>query len=213
MEHWATIAAERRALADQLDTLDDGQWATPSLCGAWTVRDVAAHLVVPHKVKLPSFLVTLTTARFSFDRANEVMTSREAVHPPEEIVADIRRYAEGRFAPPGLGSIAPLTDVLVHGQDIRVPLGLATDGPVEHWAPSLDFVVSKKARRGFVGKALPPLRFAATDLDWSHGEGSEEAGLVSGPAIALALALLGRPALIDQLTGPGVPALQNWIAR
>jgi uncharacterized protein (TIGR03083 family) len=212
MEHWATIAAERRALADQLEPLDDAQWATPSLCGAWTVRDVAAHLVVPNKVKIGRFLVTFASARFSFDRANEIMTAREAVHSPQQIVADIRSHAEGRFAPPGMGSVAPLTDILVHGQDIRVPLGLTTDRPLEPWAAALDFVVSKKAQRGFVGKPLPALRFATSDLDWSHGEG-DDVDLVSGPAIALTLALLGRPALIDQLTGPGLPALQSWIAR
>jgi hypothetical protein len=126
-----------------------------------------------------------------------------------EIVGDIRGHAEGRFAPPGMGSLAPLTDILVHGQDIRVPLGLATDRPVEPWASSLDFVVSKKAQRGFVGRPLPPLRCAATDLDWSHGSGEE----VRGPAIALALAPLGRPVLIDQLTGPGLASLQTWVAR
>ncbi len=209
MEHWATIAAERRALADQLETLDDAQWATRSLCGAWTVRDVAAHLVVPNKINVGRFLVTFAASRFNFERANVAMTAREAKHSPQEIVADIRTHAEGRFAPPGMGSVAPLTDILVHGQDIRVPLGLQTVRPVEPWAATLDFVVSKKAQRGFVGKPLPPLRFSATDLDWSHGSGDE----VSGPAIALALALLGRPALIDQLSGPGVAAMQTWVAR
>jgi len=209
MEHWATIAAERRALADQLDGLVDAQWATPSLCGEWSVRDVAAHLVVPNKIKVARFLVTFASARFNFERANVMMTAREARHSPQEIVADIRRLAEGRFAPPGMGSVAPLTDILVHGQDIRVPLGLPTDRPVEPWADTLDFLVTRKARRGFVGRALPALRFATTDLGWSHGEGEE----VSGPAIALSLALLGRPALLGQLSGPGLPALQAWIGR
>jgi uncharacterized protein (TIGR03083 family) len=209
MENWATIAAERRALADQLETLDDAQWATPSLCGEWTVRHVAAHLVVPNKIKLGRFLVTFAGARFNFDRANVVMTAREAQRSQQEIVADIRAHAEGRFAPPGMGSVAPLTDILVHGQDIRVPLGLATDRPVEPWGAALDFVVSKKAQRGFVGKPLPPLRFATTDIEWSHGAGEE----VRGPAIALALTLLGRPALVDQLSGPGLAALQTWVAR
>ena len=209
MEHWATIAAERRALADQLDGLDDAQWATPSLCGEWTVRHVAAHLVVPNKIKVTRFLVTFAAARFNFEQANVMMTAREARRSPQEIIADLRLHAEGRFAPPGMGSVAPLTDILVHGQDIRVPLGLPTDRPVEPWAATLDFIVSKKAQRGFVGKSLPPLRFAATDLGWSHGEGDE----VSGSAVALTLALLGRPALLDQLTGPGLAALSTWIGR
>ena len=45
MDIWATIAAERRATADLLEPLTAEQWATPSLCGAWTVKDVAVHLV------------------------------------------------------------------------------------------------------------------------------------------------------------------------
>jgi hypothetical protein len=53
------------------------------------------------------------------------------------------------------------------------------------------------------------LRFAAADLEWSHGEGEE----VRGPAIALTVALLGRPALIDQLSGPGIAAFKTWVGR
>ena len=145
-----------------------------------------------------------------FHRAGR-RSARQAARPSAEIVADLRRLADGRFAPPGLGSVAPLTDILVHGQDIRIPLGLATDRPVEPWGDSLDFLVTKKARRGFVGKALPGLRFSATDLGWSHGEGAGNE--VSGPAIAVALALLGRPALVDQLEGTGTPALKEWLTR
>ena len=211
MDHWTTIAAERRALADQLDGLDESQWATPSLCGEWTVHDVAAHLAGVNLIKMTSVLAALVKSRFSFSRANVILTAQQAARPSQDIVADLRRLADGRFAPPGLGSIAPLTDILVHGQDIRVPLGLATDRPLEPWKDCLDFLVSKKARRGFVGKALPGLRFSATDLGWSHGEGAGNE--VSGPAIALALALLGRPALVDQLEGPGMPALKEWLGR
>jgi uncharacterized protein (TIGR03083 family) len=207
MDHWTTIAAERRALADQLDGLDDAQWATPSLCGEWTVHDVAAHLAGVNQIRISSVVVALVRSGFRFSRANVVLTARQAARPSGDIVADLRRLADGRFAPPGLGSVAPLTDILVHGQDIRVPLGLPTERPVEPWRDSLDFVVSKKARRGFVGKALPRLRFVATDLNWSHGVGDE----VSGPAIPLTLALLGRPALVDQLSGPGSPALKAWL--
>ena len=211
MEHWTAIAAERRALADQLEGLTEEQWATASLCDGWTVHDVAAHLAGVNQIKMSEVVVALVRSRFSFARANRLMVARQAARPSQDIVADLRRFADGRFAPPGFGSVAPLTDVLVHGQDIRIPLGLATDRPLEPWKDSLDFLVTKKARRGFVANALPGLRFSATDLDWSYGEGAGNE--VSGPAIALALALLGRPALIDQLEGPGMPALREWLAR
>lgn len=36
---------ERRDLADLLDSLTPEQWATPSLCAGWSVRDVVAHIL------------------------------------------------------------------------------------------------------------------------------------------------------------------------
>ena len=43
---FATIATERRAFADTLETFTQEQWETPSLCEGWLVKDVAAHLLV-----------------------------------------------------------------------------------------------------------------------------------------------------------------------
>ena len=41
---WATIAAERGALASDLGDLTPAQWDSASLCAGWTVRDIVAHL-------------------------------------------------------------------------------------------------------------------------------------------------------------------------
>ena len=45
MDIWEVLADERRATADLLAGLTEEQWAAPSLCPAWTVKDVAVHLV------------------------------------------------------------------------------------------------------------------------------------------------------------------------
>lgn len=145
MGTWETIADERRALADQLDGLTPEQWATPSLCSAWTVHDVAAHLVVPHVTSVPTFIVAIVAARGRFERANVV----------------------------------------------------------------LGFLVSGKARLGFLSKPVPPVRLVATDADWSHGAGDE----VRAPAAALALTLASRTARLDDLGGPGAPVLAAWARR
>jgi hypothetical protein len=108
-----------------------------------------------------------------------------------------------------MGPGAPLTDVLVHGQDIRIPLGLADERSAAPWRGVLAFLVSKRARRGFVAGRLPELRLVAHDLDWSWGAGPE----VSGPAVALALAVSGRDARADQLDGPGAHRLRDWVKR
>ena len=44
---WTTVAAERGALADDLDGLSDEQWETPSLCTGWSVHDVLAWVEKP----------------------------------------------------------------------------------------------------------------------------------------------------------------------
>ena len=208
MDLWQLIAAERRTLAGQLEQLSPEEWDVPSLCGAWTVRDVAAHLVVPHIVTRRQFVGDLLRARGSFARANVAMTAREAVRPTEELLADLRRHADSRFAPPGMGPRAPLTDVLVHGQDIRIPLGIHDSRPAGAWVPVLEFLRSAKARRGFVSGRQPDLRYVADDVAWAAGSGD----VVAGPAADLALALSGRAARLDALHGPGVDALRVWVS-
>ena len=42
---FVAVADERRAIATLIDGLDPEQLATPSLCGGWDVKTVAAHLV------------------------------------------------------------------------------------------------------------------------------------------------------------------------
>lgn len=61
-------AAERDLLVAQLRTLTEAQWATPSLCDGWTVRDVTAHLLMPYELSLPRFMVGILRSRFGFDR-------------------------------------------------------------------------------------------------------------------------------------------------
>jgi uncharacterized protein (TIGR03083 family) len=212
MEHWDTIASELVGLADQLEDLTPEQWATQSLCSQWTVRDVVAHLVVPRKTSIPRFLfpfaAAFVAARGNFDRANVALTAKEAARSTTDLVAALRRSATSHFKPPGFGSEAPLTDVLIHGQDIRIPLGLATNGPIDPWRVALELLVTARARRVF--GLLPPdgFRFVAIDADWTHGSGEE----VSGPAIALALAIMRRAARVGDLAGAGVPRLTAHIA-
>ena len=205
MEHWDTIAAERRALADDVDGLTEDQWSTASLCGDWRVRDVIGHLVITQTTSLRAFFLEIAKARGNFDTANSRLAVREGQRPPDELVAGLRGVADRRFKPPGYGSEAPLTDILIHGYDVRVPLGMPTDRSPEPFRYVLDLLVSPKGKRGFRPKALPPLRFVADDLDWSHGRGDE----VRGAAAGLALAMSGRGAR-QPFSGPGQSEFEAW---
>ena len=206
VDHWGTVAVERRALADDLARLTPEQWETQSLCGEWTVRQVVGHLVVQHKTSRPKFLLAAIEAGGRLHHANSTMAVREGRQPTDELVADLRRFSVRRFTPPGFGSEAPLTDILIHGCDIRIPLGLRDRGP-EPFGAVLDLLVTDKARRGFVPRRIPALRFEATDLDWSHGQGPA----VRARAMDLSLALTGRSARLDALSGEGRVPLTAWV--
>jgi len=209
VDHWDLIAAERRSLADLLDTLTPEQWATPSLCGAWTVKEVAVHLTSGPSTSTLTFLEAMVRALGRFDRANEWLVARRADAEPEQVADWLREYAEHRFTPPTMDWHAPFTDLRIHTQDIVVPLGLDAGVPLEPWRDVLGFLASSAATRGFVPKGCPGVRWTATDLDWSHGTGRA----ARGPAAAVALVLCGRPALLDRLEGDGVPALRAWLGN
>lgn len=197
------IAQERRALADTLSGLDTPQWTTRSLCQEWAVRDVAAHLLMPLVTPLPRVLVSMAANRFNFDRANIKLTAHVARRSNAELVTGLRANAEHRFKPPGMGPEAPLTDVLVHGQDIRRPLRLAHEIDREHLTRSLTFLAGKSL--GFVPKGMfDGIRIEATDLDWAHGDGP----VVRGPGEAVLLTLTGRRIAVADLEGPGVETLR-----
>lgn len=205
-EAFGMIAEERRALADLLDTLTPEQWATPSLCAGWTVREVAAHLVVPFEVSVPSLMLRLVRSLGSYDRAMDGATREVAARPTTELAARLRANADHRFTPPMSGPEAPLTDVVVHGQDIRRPLGIAHGIEPEHLRVALDRMAG--GALGFVPRSrVAGLRFEATDLDWSAGDGA----LVRGPAEAILLAITGRPVALADLEGDGADRLADRI--
>jgi len=188
-ELFALIAVERRRAADMFAGLDDEQLAVRSLCVSWTVREVGVHLGAPFMISVPRFLLGSLLSG-GFDRYSATAVRRMAAERPfDEVVALLRANAETRWAPPGIGPGAPLTDLAA-------------------WRAALEFLVSAAARRGFVSRGrLDGLCFRATDQDWAGGEGRE----VAGPSEALALAVTGRAVALDDLAGEGVPTLRTRI--
>ncbi len=204
MSIWDDIAAERQVFADLIDSLTEAQLDTPSLCGEWTVRDVAAHVLMPLITPRAEIVRAMLRARGSFHRANAALARSVSVRPPADIAALLRTRAASRYTPPGHGPTAPLTDLLIHGQDARRPLGLTREFPAERVRAALDFLVSPRARLGFVRRGrLAGLRLVATDLDWAGGQGAE----VRGTGEALLLAMVARPVVLPELTGPGAAVL------
>jgi uncharacterized protein (TIGR03083 family) len=198
-DHVFTAAAEqRRGLADLVESLDDAQLATPSLCAGWDVRTVAGHLVAPLILTPRSLVTALVQARGSLDTANTLMARDVARHPTSELAALLRRHAASRFAPPVTGPRAPLTDTLVHGGDMRLPLGIPHDPAPAAVRLCLDFVTAGRPF-GFLPRGrLRGLRLQATDQDWAWGEGAA----ITGRGIDLLMAACGRTATLAALAGP-----------
>lgn len=200
---WTLIHAERRALAADLAHLSPEQWATPSLCSGWSVHDVLAHLVSTAKLKPPAFLAGLIGSGFDFQRFTAKRIAAEGAGGPAATLEAFRAVETSTSAPPG-PKTSWLGEVLVHGEDIRRPLGIAHDYPVDAAIAVTEFYASSNVLIGGK-KRVAGVTLEATDIAWSHGSGPT----VAGPARALMMATAGRAAALDELTGPGVAILRS----
>jgi len=199
---WPMVHAERAALIDDLEGLDVAQWEEQSLCGEWTVHDVAAHLVDTARTTRLGFVLGLARARFDFDRQNAHGVQRHRGASPQETLERLRRVAMRRSTPPGpLDS--RLVEEVVHGEDIRRPLKLTRSYPPEAVARSLRLQARTPSSFGGAKELVTRVQLTATDADLSVGDGPE----VSGPALSLLLAVSGRRVALDDLDGPGLAAL------
>ncbi|PPK92210.1 uncharacterized protein (TIGR03083 family) [Kineococcus xinjiangensis] len=200
---WRAAAAERRALADDLDGLGGEQWCSPTLCAAWDVRTVSAHLVAALDSSPWPLLAALVRSGGRVHRANDLLARRTAQRPTADLVGLLRGRADTRAAPPVIGARGPLTDVLVHAGDIRLPLGLAHEPSAEGVRAGLEFVVAGRPV-GFAPRGrLAGLRLVAEDLDRSWGQGE----VVAGRGIDLLMAACGRAAVLERLHGDGAVLL------
>lgn len=200
-EVWESIDRERLAIADLLDSLSDDEWERPSLCAQWRIRDVAAHLAMSH-TGVSEAAVALIRAGLDFNRMVHDSAVRRARRPRDEFTATLRTMVGSRRKAPGISHVEPLTDVLVHMQDIVVPLGRSYPMPSREaafcatrvWAMGFPF----HARRRF-----RDVRLVATDIPWAAGSGRE----LTAPIDAILLALTGREAGLSRLNDPGAQAL------
>jgi uncharacterized protein (TIGR03083 family) len=117
-------------------------------------------------------------------------------------------YADHELSPPITGPLSGLTDVLVHGGDIRIPLGLPFDPDPEQVELALDFLTGPLPL-GFVPRGrLRAICLRATDVDRTRGAGEQ----IRGPAAALMMAACGRVETLDALDGPGLPLLRRRLS-
>ncbi|MBK3391786.1 maleylpyruvate isomerase family mycothiol-dependent enzyme [Streptomyces sp. DEF1AK] len=200
---WASIHAARAARAADLAGLTEEQWATPSLCSGLTVREVLAHLTASASLNAVRWMAGVIRCRFDFDRQVAVRLAEQLGATPAETLERFRSVVASTTKPP-LPVVALLGETLVHGEDIRRPLGLRRDHPVEvvtrvaaYYQGSDQVVVARSRVAG--------LRLVADDGPFTSGTGP----LVSGSTLALVMAMTGRTACCDDLDGEGVELLRS----
>jgi uncharacterized protein (TIGR03083 family) len=187
--------AERADLAAFLATLTPQQWATPSLCTGWTVKDVVAHMISYEELGAMGLIKRFLKGRIV--RANEVGVDEFAPRSPQELLEFLRNHLTPQGLTAGFGGMIALVDGTIHHQDIRRTLGQPRTIPADRLKRVLGLVPGNP-RLG-AGRRIRGLRLRATDIDWVHGRGPE----VSGSGEALLMAMAGRPAALADLAGPG----------
>lgn len=199
---WELVRRERVALVRDLDTLAEDQWEHPSMCGGWTVREVAAHLVNNARGTRLGLFVAMARARFDFDRQNAIGVARELGETFADTLDGLREVTDRRTGP--LVHVdSRLVEEVVHGEDIRRPLGLARRYPPEAVERALRYQLRTSVSVGGAKQRVDGLCLRATDADFVAGDGPE----VRGPALSLLLVASGRTAALTDLDGPGIGAL------
>lgn len=202
---WALIHAERKATLDDVEGLTEDQWATQSLCTDWTVRDVLAHMTATAKMTPPRLMGKFLASGFNFKAMSAKDVAHERGENSAEALENFRAHIGDTTHPPGPidGMVA---EAVIHGEDIRRPLGITREYPEAATTNIASFITKSNLLLG--GKRRSEgLALKATDASWTLGDGPE----VSGPLVSIVLALTGRKAGLDGLEGEGVATLAGRI--
>lgn len=193
-----------------LGGLSAEQWATPSLCPAWTVRGVVGHLGGVEHMLLGEEPGSMTET-IPFAKVGEWLASVEGLDDAEFLaryratisarLAELDRLTEQQLDRPSLTPVGPGTygrfmairvfDYWVHEQDVRVPLGLPghESGPAAEMAidevhRSLPYIVGKKI--GLLDGMTISFELTGPVQRWMH------------------LVVDGRARLVDSVESPDV---------
>jgi uncharacterized protein (TIGR03083 family) len=197
---WAAIDVHRERTADLLESLTDDDWRHQSLCDGWTVADVAAHLT-QQQLRIGDGLRAVLRHPGGVNRVIRETARRRSDLPPKQIISEIRAMVGSRRHNFGVTYQETLIDILVHSQDIAMPLGRRLEVDPDVACVAALRVWSYRGRgKARVFKKVPfdGVRFVATDIAWSVGDGPST---VEGPIVAILLVMTGRLVALPILIG------------
>lgn len=201
-EVWSLVHAERRRLVHDLAPLRTEEWDTPSLCAGWSIHDVLAHLVDSASNGRLAFVGSMVRARGDFHRANAQGVRRHRRDDPQQTLAALREAISLTRTPPAHRATR-LVEAIVHGEDIRRPLGLEGDYPHDGVLAALAHQLRTPLSFDGGRERAAGLRLVAVEGGSTWGDGPE----VRGAAIDLLMAVSGRPLAPRVLRGAGAATL------
>ncbi len=166
-----------------------------------------AHMTSTAQMTPPKFFAGFMVSGFNFPRFAEDGIKSHRGADPLETLANFRKQQDSTKSPPG-PKVTWLGETIIHAEDIRRPLGIAHDYPIDAVRDVLDFYKNSdtliRAKSRIAGLTL-----RATDTDWTHGEGP----VVEGRLMDLLMAATGRKAALESLTGDGLETFRTHWAR
>ncbi len=206
---WQHVAEARLELADYLATLTEDQWNVDSLCGGWQVRDVVAHLILIFQYSARKDWRDFIRSGLNvnhFIKRTAISYGRKS---STQLLSQFRATCDQQRKPASLSVINVLADVLIHEQDIRLPLNQPRAMPMEslrliftHWQPT-KFNLGEKITG--IASRTRNLEFVIEDLEMRVGAGAE----VIGNAQDILMAVVGRKSSVHMLRGSGAGLLRN----
>lgn len=209
---WTNLMwAEMEDLGRLLDEMPDEEFDRPSLCAGWAVRDVVGHMLVGHTTPMPRMLAMVARYRFnvtraSFEKSKELAGSLSPVEIRarwNDVVTNQTRRGIARLIP----SNEAFVDHTVHHQDIRRAVERPRAIPEDRLVAALDGAAAVSSPLFSPRKKISGLRFEATDVGWSHGDGP----VVTGRGEAILMSAAGRVSALRELDGEGVRILAERV--
>ncbi|MFW3170836.1 maleylpyruvate isomerase family mycothiol-dependent enzyme [Geodermatophilus sp. CPCC 206100] len=197
----AAVRAERRQQVELYSALSEAEWAAPSLCRGWRVREVLAHTTMAYRYSLRQVLAGMLRAGGSFSRMADRAAHRDTERLTDaQLLASLRDNVDHPWTPPGGGPLGALSHEVIHGLDVSVALGRDEEhSSTERVLAVLGGLQPKQLR--YFGVDLDGVQLRATDADWTYGTGEP----LSGRARDLLLLVCGRQVPAGRLTGPAAP--------
>jgi uncharacterized protein (TIGR03083 family) len=191
----ARISEALDIVCDGLDKLTGPQWAAPSLCDGWSVKDTVSHLA--WRVGTGSFHLAGDVVRASVagHHLNPTRTLDDIARGiadsggTDELRRQLRAIAVEKAAGRGRTNIGELAEVVVHGYDALHPLEVRLPFSPEttHRVAVVSALKASRSTRAL----LRHRTLVAVDAGWRIGSGSE----IVADAPSIVLFLNGRKAM------------------